>query len=125
MIPSKKALVEALGKTHWAYYTETGYNKSLELEVCKVYKGDCSQCFWSAVFPLSLTKFPCENSTIPPMNPTFEGTYWRRKLILDIKVLIKSFHYSSVRYRNALFVTKLNSLIKKHENQKNLPTLSK
>jgi len=128
MAPSKKELIKALVLSYRSYFTQTGYNKSLEWEVCKVYKGDCKKCFWSVMYKDSDTlQFPCKLTTIPPINPNLAedaDLYRRMKLISDVEKLIKETNYTCVKIKTPLFISNLKRIINNHEEKKITSALS-
>ena len=70
---NKERLIQALELTARAYFLPTARTdeKSVEWEVCKVYKGDCEACIWSVYGKpdIKTGKFPCQQRPLPAVDP--------------------------------------------------------
>jgi len=129
MIPNKKEILEALLKTGRAYLFPQGKEKSLEWEICKIYKGDCEACIWS-IYKEHDYLFPCEQRPLPPLNPNVAtAAQFRSRYVLNVRVrrVLKDMHASQIRYKKDLFKTLVKKTVKDvyKQSKKVTPAFSK
>jgi len=114
---AKIDLLKALDKTARAYYLPQATEKSLEWEVCKVFKGDCEACIWSVYGKpdIKTGKFPCQQRPLPPLDPSLAlvtEAMLRFKLFTELKEFFKEIHYYHVTHKTDYFKTMFKKTIR-------------